>query len=92
MLFTVPLPPSSCSARDGILGHQFDKGLESFAPRFLQSLLLGKPYSTMILKIHTKNQRSKKTQVYSLMAFSRTKKPNKNPSLRILELMPRNLD
>jgi hypothetical protein len=47
------------AARDGILGHQFHKRLESFAPCFSQLLLLAdfkenQPYSSLILKILTK--------------------------------------
>jgi hypothetical protein len=49
--------PSS-TTRDGILRHQFNKRLESFAPCYSQSLLLAdfykKPYSTLVLIIITK--------------------------------------
>jgi hypothetical protein len=49
------------ATRDGILGHQFNKRLESFAPCYSQSLLLAdfkrKPYSPLVLKILTKKIR-----------------------------------
>jgi hypothetical protein len=38
--FDVKLMVSLKTPRDGILGHQFDKRLESFAPCYSQSLLL----------------------------------------------------
>jgi hypothetical protein len=53
--------------RVGILGHQFNKRLESFAPYPSQSLLFlvrfeRKPYSSLVLKILTKkNPRNQKT-------------------------------
>jgi hypothetical protein len=44
--------------RVGIIGRQFDKRLESFAPYYSQALLLAelkrKPYSSLVLKIPTK--------------------------------------
>jgi hypothetical protein len=44
-----------CVSRDGILGHQFDKRLKSFAPCYSQSLLLadlnGNHSLTLVLKI-----------------------------------------
>jgi hypothetical protein len=51
---------------DGILGHQFNKRLESFAPCYLQSLastsgFQRKPYSSLVLKILSKNPQNKKT-------------------------------
>jgi hypothetical protein len=51
-------------ARDGILGHQFNKRLEYFASYFSQSLLA--------LWFH--NPRNKKTRVFSWIAFCRTEK------------------
>ncbi len=44
--------------RDGIIGHEFDKRLELFAPCYSESPLLAdlyrKPYFTLVLKLHTK--------------------------------------
>jgi hypothetical protein len=46
--------------RDGTLGHQFDRRLQSFAPCYSQSLplaeILRKPYPTLAFKKHTKNR------------------------------------
>jgi hypothetical protein len=47
--------------RDGILGHQYNKRLESFAPCNSQSLLLAdRPSSTLVLIILTKKQETRK--------------------------------
>jgi hypothetical protein len=46
-------------SRDGILGLEYDKQLDYFAPCYSQYLVLAdfyrKPYSTLVLKLHTKN-------------------------------------
>jgi hypothetical protein len=59
-----------CSSRDGILGHQSNKRLESFAPCYSQSLLLAdfneNQWSSLVLKILLKNQGNKKTRLYSI--------------------------
>jgi hypothetical protein len=55
--------------RDGILGHQFDKRLESFAPCYSQSFYwrIFKENQTIlwVQKYIQKNSRNKKTRVYS---------------------------
>ncbi len=54
---------------DEILGHQFDKRLESFAQCYLQSFCCGflkkNNISTLVLEKQTKNIQNKKTRVYS---------------------------
>jgi hypothetical protein len=54
--------------QDGILGHQFNQRLESFAPCYSQSLLqedFEETYPSLFLKILTKNPRYKKTRAFS---------------------------
>jgi hypothetical protein len=52
------IPYRQPDTRDEILGHKFNKRLESFAPCHLQSLLLAdfkrKPFSSLVLKLLTK--------------------------------------
>jgi hypothetical protein len=58
-------------SREGILGFQINKRLESFAPRYSQSLLLvllRKPNSYLVLKILTK--KSSKHENSSLLINS----------------------
>ncbi len=75
--------------RDGILGHQFNKRLESFAPCYSQFLLLAKS---------VKSPRNKKTGVYSFIAFLEQKffknegRKTDNSSLRRPKFMPRDID
>ncbi len=77
---------------DGILGHQFDKKSSLFF-NAIQSVSTGafktKPESSLVLKIHAKNPRNKKTRVYSWIALVKRKnegrKPDKNLSLRRFE-------
>jgi hypothetical protein len=93
-----------CSfSRDGILGYQFDKRLESFVPCSSQSLLLAdfyrKPYSsfilqqhmktilTLLLKIRTIKSKKHKNSSLFMNSFSKNVKTEKNPSLRRLEFM-----
>jgi hypothetical protein len=65
-------------ARDGILGHQFNKRLESFASCYSQSLLLADFKETILFSgfsnHYKKNREKKKTRVYSLIAFCRAEK------------------
>jgi hypothetical protein len=59
-------------SREGILGFQINKRLESFAPRYSQSLLLGllrKQNSSLVLKILTKKP-TKKHENSSLLKNS----------------------
>jgi hypothetical protein len=55
--------------RDGILEHQFNKSLESFAPCYSRSLLLAdfkeNPTLLWFLKSLRKNPQNKKTRVCS---------------------------
>ncbi len=59
--------------RDGILEHQFNKSLESFAPCYSQSLLLAdfkeNPTLLWFLKSLQKNPQNEKTRVYSWIPF-----------------------
>ena len=65
---------------DGILEHQFDQRLESFAPCYSQIL------KKTILYYGFKNPRNKKTWVYSWIAFCRTENEGiENSSLKRLE-------
>jgi hypothetical protein len=63
-------PDPQSEPRDGVLGHQFNKRLGSFAQCYSQCLPQADfkenhRYSSLVLKILTKNTRNKKTQVYS---------------------------
>jgi hypothetical protein len=61
--------PIAFVSRDGILGHQFDKGRESFAPYYSQSLLLAYFTETILysgfINLYKKNPRNNITRVYS---------------------------
>jgi hypothetical protein len=76
---TLILWSRSCNkSRDGILGHQFNKRLESFAYdiyspfcwRILKKTILYSGFNNP----YNKNPRNKKTRVYSWIAFCRTEK------------------
>jgi hypothetical protein len=62
-------PANAYGDRDEILGHQFDRRLESFAPCFLTVPSTGgfyrKPYFTPVSKIHTKHPGNKKARILS---------------------------
>jgi hypothetical protein len=67
---SITATPTMClgKTRGGILGHLFDKR-HVFCSMLFTVLSTGgfyrKPYSTAVLKIHTKNPRNKKTRGYS---------------------------
>ena len=59
--------------RDGIVGHQFNKILESFAPCYLQIFIVPstggferKPYSSMVLKIRTKFAKQENSSLFMI--------------------------
>jgi hypothetical protein len=90
-------PANTYEDRDEILGHQFDKRLESFAPCYSTCGFYRKPYSTLVLKIHTKEIREKGNlesihEKHFVERKNEGRKPDKNWRLRRLEFMPKNLD
>ncbi len=67
---------------DGILGHQFDKRLESFVLCYSQFLLLAHSTETILysgFKIHTQYPRNKKTRLYSWITFLEQKNVGRKP-------------
>jgi hypothetical protein len=88
--------PSLCCldylARDGILRHQFDKRLKSFAPCYSQSLLVADfTENHSGLKIEKKNHKTRKLESIHEQHFvewkNEDRKPDKKSSLRSLEFM-----
>jgi hypothetical protein len=84
---------------DGILGHQVNKSLESFAPCYSQSLLLADFKENHSLLWFLKILTSEKQAISSLFMNSilnngkmRVENQTKKSSLRRLEFTPRNLD
>jgi hypothetical protein len=88
------------SFRAGILGHQSNKRLESFAPCHSQSLLLADLKETVLFSgfqdPHTKIRETRKLGAIHEKHFverkNKGRKTDKNSSPRRLEFMPRNLD
>jgi hypothetical protein len=85
--------------RDGILGHQFHKRLESFALCYSQSFLLADFKENQTLLWFTqylqKNSRKKIESIHEKHFVEEKhegRKPNKNSSRRRLEFMDRNID
>ncbi len=84
---------------DGILGHQMNKRLESFAPCYSQSLLLA-GFKENLLFSGFKNSYKKSAKQENSSLFMKHfveqkregKTQTKNSSLRSLEWMPKNLD
>ncbi len=85
--------------RDGILGHQFYKRLESFAPCSSKSLLLAdfKENHTLLLFLQSlqktaKLENSSPFMISFVEQKNESRKPDKILSLRRLEFMPINWD
>ncbi len=79
--------------RDGILGHQFNKSLESFAPCYSRSLLLAdfKEIRTLLKNPCQKNRKTRKLESIRDLCFVEQKndsRKNKYSSPSILEFMP----
>jgi hypothetical protein len=81
--------------RDGILGHQFNKRLKSFAPiylRILKKTILLSGFKNSYKKICETRKLESVHEQHFVEQKNEGRKPDKNLSLKSLEFMSRNLE